>query len=387
MNTVSDAGSTHPPPITAAPSGGPGVVLTGAHGFLGWHTRVALREAGVLTRVLPLGAPFDVARAAETLSGADRIVHLAGVNRGTDGDIAEGNVLLARQVSDALSRCEHPPPLVVFANSVQSGNGSVYGEAKARAAEALTVAADNVGARFENVRLPNLFGEHGRAHYNSVTATFCHQLAHGGEPVVHHDRELVLLHAQNAAELLIGNLSAAAASAREVVSSVGALLDELRGMAAAYRGGEIPDIRLPFQRDLFNTYRSSAFGPEAPFVLDRRTDARGSFVEVVRTHGGSGQHSFSTTVPGASRGDHYHRRKVERFTVLSGTATISLRRLFFDQVLEFAVSGENPMSIDMPTMWAHKITNTGQDVLFTSFWANEPFNAQQPDTSAEAVQS
>ncbi|KFF58116.1 hypothetical protein JF66_21035, partial [Cryobacterium sp. MLB-32] len=80
------------------------------------------------------------------------------------------------------------------------------------------------------------------------------------------------------------------------------------------------------------------------------------------------------------------RRKVERFTVLYGDAVIALRQLFTDQVVDFAVSGDDPVSVDMPTMWAHKITNTGADVLFTSFWTNEPFDAQRPDTIAEAVQ-
>ena len=106
----------------------------------------------------------------------------------------------------------------------------------------------------------------------------------------------------------------------------------------------------------------------------------------MRTHGGPGQYAFSTTVPGVSRGDHYHRRKVERFTVIYGEAVIALRQLFTEQVMEFTVSGDDPVSIDMPTMWSHKITNTGSDALFTSFWTNEPYDPRRPDTIAEAVQ-
>jgi len=361
------------------------VALTGANGFLGWHTRAALREIGVDARPVPVGEGFDREDACAAISGTPRLIHLAGVNRGTDDDVAEGNVLFARQIAEALLRSDDPPPVVAFANSVQSGNGSVYGEAKARAAEVLTLAAEHVGARFENLHLPNLFGEHGRPHYNSVTATFCHQLVHGLTPVTQVDRELVLLHAQHAADLLIGSITREEARSLQVKRTVSGLLATIEAMAALYAAGEIPDLADSFHRDLFNTYRSHTVGLQTPVLNTRHTDARGSFTEIVRTHGGPGQHSFSTTLPGVSRGDHFHRRKVERFTVLAGEGTISMRRLFTDRVYEFAVTGAPTVSVDMPTMWAHRITNTGSEPLYTSFWANELFDAERPDTAVEAV--
>ena len=61
----------------------------------------------------------------------------------------------------------------------------------------------------------------------------------------------------------------------------------------------------------------------------------------------TGQTSFSTTVPGVLRGGHYHRRKVERFLVLSGS-TYFLRKMFTDEVFHFDVNGEEPIAIDMP---------------------------------------
>jgi UDP-2-acetamido-2,6-beta-L-arabino-hexul-4-ose reductase len=86
-----------------------------------------------------------------------------------------------------------------------------------------------------------------------------------------------------------------------------------------------------------------------------------------------------------TRGQHYHRRKIERFTVLSGTAEISMRKLFSDEVLTFPVGGTNPVAVDMPTMWSHKITNTGSDELYTMFWINEIFDPSSPDTFPEEV--
>nr|WP_221244208.1 capsular biosynthesis protein [Cryobacterium roopkundense] len=345
-----------------------------------------MQELGTQFRAVPLGEGFELPAASVAVSGATRLIHLAGINRGSEDDVAEGNVLFARQAADALLRADDPPPVVVFANSTQSGTGSVYGEAKARAAEVLTLAAEHVGARFENLHLPNLFGEHGRPHYNSVAATFCHQLVHGLTPTVQFNRELTLLHAQHAADVLIGSITHEEARGWQVHESVRTLLSQLVDMSALYAAGEIPDLADPFHRDLFNTYRSYTVGLQTPLAHTRQADARGTFTEIVRTHGGPGQYSVSTTVPGVSRGDHFHRRKVERFTVIYGEAVIALRRLFTEQVVEFAVSGDDPVSVDMPTMWAHSIRNTGSDLLFTSFWTNEPYDPQRPDTSTEKVQ-
>ncbi|MFB8368097.1 NAD-dependent epimerase/dehydratase family protein [Pseudarthrobacter sp. NPDC055928] len=261
----------------------------------------------------------------------------------------------------------------------------MYGAAKAEASEILRRAADDVGAEFKDVLLPNLFGEHGKPFYNSVVATFCHLIQSGQRPEVMEDRELELLHAQNAADLLLGRLKAEDLYKFTARMTVSTLLTQLQQISELYRSGDIPSLSSDFDVELFNTYRSFRTGDELPFVLDRRADARGSFFEVCRSHGGDGQTSFSTTMPGISRGDHYHRRKVERFVVLAGQAEISMRRLFSDQVLRFSVSGDSPVAIDMPTLWSHNITNTGDMDLYTMFWTNEIFDPSNPDTFSEEV--
>ncbi|GAB6858994.1 polysaccharide biosynthesis C-terminal domain-containing protein [Microbacterium xylanilyticum] len=357
------------------------VALTGARGFLGWHTGLALREQGATGEGIAVGAGFNLAAATSALDGASRAIHIAGVNRADDQEVHDGNVLFAGQFAQALREVEVPPPVVVFANSTQATNGSVYGEAKRQAAEIVAEAASAVGAEFVDIVLPNLFGEHGRPFYNAATATFCHLLAEGSQPTVENDKELTLLHAQNAADLLLGNPPASS----EVQETVSGLLQRLEVIAQTYSRGEIPDVADPFQRDLFNTYRSYTIEKLTPIGLTRHADARGSFFEVLRSHGGASQSSFSTTVPGISRGDHFHRRKIERFTVLAGSATISLRKLSTDRVHEFVVNGEEPAAVDMPTGWSHKITNTGDETLYTSFWTDDLFDPERPDTIAEAV--
>lgn len=362
-----------------------GIALTGRGGFLGWHTRAAARELGLESVRIAVGEPFDPDKAAAALDGAERVIHLAGVNRAADEEVRNGNLTFARQLADAVKRAGRPPRVLVYANSTQAGNGTVYGTAKAAAGDLLARAAAAVGAEFVDVRLPNLFGEHGQPFYNAVTATFSHMIAAGVKPEVADDKELTLLHAQHAADLLLGTVPVAEQRRLEVRETVSGLLRRLTGYQRTYGRGEIPDLTTAFDRDLFNTYRSYTFPAQAPVRLTRHADARGSFFEIVRSHGGPGQSSFSTTMPTISRGDHYHRRKVERFTVLDGEARISLRRLFTTEIFHFNVSGDEPVAIDMPTMWAHRITNVGSMPLCTSFWTNDIFNPESPDTVPEVV--
>jgi UDP-2-acetamido-2,6-beta-L-arabino-hexul-4-ose reductase len=166
---------------------------------------------------------------------------------------------------------------------------------------------------------------------------------------------------------------------------VSAVRDLLTAQAARYATGEFPDLSDPFERDMFNTYRSYTFPESFPMPIAGRSDDRGSLFECVRAGGGPGQTFVSHTRPGVTRGEHYHLKKVERFVVISGSGRISLRKLFSDDVVSFPVGGEAPAIVDMPTMWAHSITNTGSSDLVTLFWTDHLFDPERPDTYAEPV--
>ncbi len=84
----------------------------------------------------------------------------------------------------------------------------------------------------------------------------------------------------------------------------------------------IPNLDNAFDRNLLNTFLCYIDHEKFfPFKLKLNTDDRGSFVETVKLNSG-GQVCFSTTVPGITRGNHYHTRKAERFAVIKGKARI-----------------------------------------------------------------
>lgn len=359
------------------------VLITGAAGFLGWHTRLRLHaqnqhEVSVATRE-------NWADLTRLVADADAVIHVAGINRGEDSEIEEGNIQLAQDVADAVTATARPVRLV-YANSIQSGNGTAYGTGKERAGGVLR-GLQHSGNTVVDVRLPNIFGEHGRPRYNSFVATFVHAVAAGEEPQVT-DRQLDLLHVQDAAQALIDGLTTDAPRLDPLGAPVGVgeVLALLQDFGASYATGEFPDLSTPFRVRLFNCYRAALFPTHYPIMLQPHSDARGTFVETVRSRGGEGQSSFSTTVPGVTRGEHYHLEKIERFAVVSGQATIALRRMFTDKIVEFAVNGARPCAVDMPVGWVHNITNTGEDVLITQFWSHELFRPDAPDTFPHPVQ-
>ena len=364
------------------------VSVTGSDGFLAWHVRCALGTRQV-NDVISIGrsAFQDATLMDSALAEVDCVIHLAGVNRATDQEIATTNPMLARLLAEGLVRAGRPIN-VIHGNSIHSRGDSVFGQSKAEVASILRATCEVTGGSFVDVVLPNVFGEHGRPFYNSVVATFCHQLAIGEKPAIDVDRELPLIHAQTVAEILLNAVANPIESEILVegrVLSVSEVLEKLQVISEPYFEGRLPDLSDSFTRDLFNTYRSYTFPEMWPILPIKHSDDRGELVEAVRGAGGETQVFFSSTKPGFTRGNHYHLRKVERFLVLNGQASIRLRRLFTDEVIEFNVNGETPAIIDMPTLWTHSITNTGDRDLLTLFYADDEFNPDDPDTYWIAV--
>ncbi|HEX3004805.1 MAG TPA: NAD-dependent epimerase/dehydratase family protein, partial [Angustibacter sp.] len=354
------------------------VAVTGAAGFLGWHLRLRLRALAPDVEVVAVDRSSSAEQLERSLAGADVVLHCAGVNRASDDEVQHGNVALAESLVDALRRSGSAAS-VVYADSIQAGTDSPYGRGKQAAADVLASWGEEAGRSVADVRLPNLYGEHGRPGYNSFVATFAHRIAAGESPSVDVDRPVPLLHVQDAAQVLIdswrngttGRVDPAPAR----VAGVAEVRDLLQSFFTVYsKDGSIPTLRDRFDVTMFNTLRAAMFPAAYPFQPTPHSDARGTLVESVRVHGGQGQTFVSTTVPGQRRGDHFHLDKIERFQVVRGRGLIRLRRVLTDEYVEFLVDGDEPAVVDMPTGWAHSIENVGEGELMTLFWAHELFD-------------
>ncbi|WP_320113088.1 NAD-dependent epimerase/dehydratase family protein [Draconibacterium orientale] len=326
----------------------------------------------------------------------DAIVHLAAMNRHTDPEVIYNtNIGLVKQL---IAACENTQskPHILFSSSTQEERDNLYGASKREGRELLEKWAEKNNAHFTGLVIPNVFGPFGLPHYNSVVATFCHQLTHKETPIIQTDGEIKLIYVGELVAEIIGKIERQMTSAQSPVTKyfvpntsqikVSALLDKLIELKKNYfEKGIIPNLDEPFERNLFNTFlcyidHKTFF----PFKLKLNTDDRGSFVETIKLNSG-GQVSFSTTVPGITRGNHFHTRKAERFAVIKGKAKIELRKIGTSEVYSFELDGNTPSFVDMPIWFTHNITNIGKEELYTIFWINEHYNPEDGDTYFEEV--
>lgn len=370
----------------------PTIALTGADGFVGWHLRCRLKamHPGVGVRLIERGAFRSDSDLRRALAGVGALVHLAGANRGSDDDVRRTNTELADKLVQALDQLGERPR-VAFANSTQADRPTGYGTSKRDAGETLQAWGRRNGAAVADLLLPNLFGECGRPHYNSVVATFCAELAAGRPSTVDSHATIKLLPVQEACALLLDSVDNGADGfdgARRVQGqalSVSEVYDRLRRLHSSYGAAELPELQDRLDLLLFNALRTAMYPEHYPMPLTTFRDARGVFAEIARGSGQT-QTSFSTTAPGHTRGEHFHFEKVERFAVVSGNAVIKVRKLFSRAVASFAATGGLPVVVDMPPLHAHSITNVGTGPLVTVFWSNDHFDASAADTYAEPVE-
>ena len=64
---------------------------------------------------------------------------------------------------------------------------------------------------------------------------------------------------------------------------------------------------------------------------------------------------------------------------------IDIRKIGTNKVNSFELDGHKPSFVDMPIWYTHRITNVGDEDLYTIFWINEEFNSADPDTYYEEI--
>ncbi len=361
--------------------------ITGIPGFIGNHLSAYLAAFPDKYQMLPFEDDYfeNLAQLMEFVSAADVIVHLAGVNRHEDEKfIHRRNVELADNLVKALKASGNVPQ-VVFSSSTQESRDNPYGQGKKEARILLQNWAADAGAPFVGLIIPNVFGPFGRPFYNSVVATFCHQINAGELPQIHVDAELELIYIADLIKFIQHTVDNGTSDPVLKVPATGSMkvsnmLSLLNGFRSGYLNDHIiPELNSPLDTALFNTLRSFRDIRQHAASLTKHQDGRGHLVEIVKEASG-GQSFFSLTRPGITRGNHFHTRKVERFCVVSGEAVIRLRKMGTDEVVEFEVSGNRPVALDIPVFYTHNITNTGNSDLLTLFWSNEIFDPGDPDT-------
>jgi UDP-2-acetamido-2,6-beta-L-arabino-hexul-4-ose reductase len=377
--------------------------ITGQTGFIGTHLYNFFGLIPDAVTRIPFEDSFfaNPALLENFVSQCAVVIHLAALNRHNDPQtIYDTNILLVHKLITAMDNTGSKPH-VLFASSTQEERDNAFGRSKREGRELLAAWAEKNKTPFTGLIIPNVFGPFGNPYYNSVVATFCHQVTHGEQPKIEIDATLKLIYIGELVQLVWEAITTQNPSptcpsslvprpnhplpntSQRKVSEILELINKFK--ADYYDKGIFPELCDTFERDLFNTFRCYMDIPKHyPVKLAKNTDDRGSFVETIKSQVG-GQVSFSTTKPGITRGNHFHTRKIERFVVIKGKARIQLRRIGTTEVLNFDLDGHKPSYVDMPIWYTHNITNTGDEDLYTIFWINEFYDSNDPDTFLEVV--
>jgi len=365
------------------------ILITGSEGFVASNLALRLRELGHedLSGIARSTRP-EQGRAA--IRAADFIYHLAGVNRPPHPDGYAENASMTDWLCRELLEAGRATP-IIYSSSVHVARDDAYGRSKAQAEQRLERYAAESGADVRSLRLRSIFGKWSRPDYNSVVSTFCHRVTRDlplriDDPAA----TLMLVYIDDVVEGLIGYLrsfqegDAAMARVPEYRTSVGELaatLQAFRESRDSLRLGRVGD---GFLRALYATYVSYLPTDRFDYPVAQYADPRGRFIEMLKTTD-SGQFSFFTAVPGATRGGHYHHTKTEKFLVMRGRARFRFRHMRSGERFELETRGEEPRIVETIPGWAHDITNIGEEEMLVLLWANEVFDRASPDTYREPL--
>lgn len=362
------------------------ILVTGAKGFLGKNLVAELENQGYKD-IFEFSREDNITLLERYTRECDFVFHLAGVNRPKDEkEFMEGNAGLTSQLLNLLKKHGNKVP-VLITSSIQAENNNLYGKSKKAGEEALFNYSKETGAKAYVYRLPNLFGKWSKPNYNTVVATFCHNIARGLDIQVNDpDVELNLCYIDDVLEEFFKALNHTPTIQGDycfVPVTYNIKLGELANVIKSFKEGRenlsISNMGDALTKKLYSTYLS--FLPKDKFSYDLKmhSDHRGSFTEFIRTPE-RGQVSINISKAGITKGNHWHHTKNEKFLVVSGEGLIRFRKIDSDDIIEYRVSGEKLQVIDIPVGYTHSIVNVGENDLVTVMWVNECFNPERPDT-------
>lgn len=369
------------------------ILVTGANGFIGKTLLVRLGELPNYS-VQSFVRGDDVESLPDLIAESDAVIHLAGENRPADESaFAQVNtgltITLCNAIRQEVTRTRRQIALVL-ASSTQAGRNNPYGRSKLEAEQAVRALGESVNIPAVIFRLPGVFGKWCKPNYNSVVATFCHNISRGlpiqiNDPMAH----LSLVYLDDVVSALIDAIDAPAGASEGVVlpeysTTLGELANQILTFERCRSSLTTERVGTGLVRALYATYISYLPEERFSYELPQYRDPRGVFVEMLKTID-SGQFSYFTAGPGITRGGHYHHSKTEKFLVIKGKALFRFRHLLTNEFIAFHVAGEQARVVDTIPGWSHDITNVGNEEMIVMLWANEIFDRQKPDTVTNEV--
>ncbi len=376
------------------------ILVTGAKGFLGKNLAENLKnvrdgkskkypQADMDILEFDLDTPNE--KLEEYALQADFVFHLAGVNRPKDvSEFYLGNSDLTKRIIKALKQGKKPP--LMISSTIWAGADNDYGKSKLYAEEAVLSYSEETGAKSFVYRFTNLFGKWTRPSYNSVVATFCHNVANGLPISIADEKATVTLsYIDDVVYELIDALFGMEHRngkycyvPKNYTVTLGELAKKIQSFKKINKQAYLPDCEDEFTKKLYAMYLSYVPSEDLNFNSIVNSDHRGSFTELFKLSHGE-QVSLNIVKSGKVKGNHWHNTKIERFTVISGEGVVRLRKIGDDKVYEYFSKEGEILNVDIPSGVTHNMENLGKEDMVVIIWCNEPFDPTNPDTFFEEV--
>lgn len=363
------------------------ILVTGANGFVGKNLCLRLETLGY-KNLYKYDRSCSTEYLDKCLSECDYIFHLAGVNRPSEPEeFYTGNSNLTQTICEKLIK-NNNYPVIVLSSSAHAAENSDYGKSKKISEDSVLLYSQVSGSSVYIFRFPGIFGKWCMPNYNSVVATFCHNISREIPISIDDDQKIIeLVYIDDVCKTFTNILEHNVPIVKDGICrvspttkiAVGELAMAIKEFHSSRKNNFLPDIECEFNKNLYSTYLS--YLPMADLSISPivHSDSRGIFSEIFKTHN-MGQISFSTTKPGITRGHHWHSTKTEKFVVLSGTGVIRMRNIYNTKTYEYELTASHPQIVDIPPGFTHSITNIGTETMITLIWTNELFDEVSPDT-------
>lgn len=362
------------------------ILVTGAKGFVGKNLIVELKNKGY-NEIFEFTRESEYSLLEKYTKECDFVFHLAGVNRPQDEhEFMKGNFDFTSQLLELLKKHNNKAP-VLLTSSIQAEKDNPYGRSKQAGEDLLFNYYFETDTKVYIYRLSNLFGKWSKPNYNTVVATFCHNVARSLDIQINNpDVELDLCYIDDVLDEFIRAIEGNPTTQNDfcvVPVTHNIKLGELANLIKSFKESrtnlDIPNMEDTLTKKLYSTYLSFLPKDQFSYDLKMNCDHRGSFTEFMRTPE-RGQVSVNVSKPGITKGNHWHHTKNEKFLVVSGEGLIRFRKIDSEEIIEYRVSGEKLQVVDIPTGYTHSIVNVGESDLVTVMWANECFDPEKPDT-------